>query len=62
MAKKLLTDNRIYFKAIDATVETEMAKQFGIQKAPTLVLKGDGNVRYENVSDIKKYIEEKKQG
>ena len=63
MAKKLLTDARIYFKAVDATEEMEMAKKFGVQKAPTLVLKGNGKARYENVSDIKKYIEErKKQG
>ncbi len=61
MAKKLLTDARIYFRAIDATQETDLAKKYGIQKAPTLVLKGDGQVRYENVSDIKKYIEERKQ-
>ncbi|MBQ3047435.1 MAG: thioredoxin family protein, partial [Clostridia bacterium] len=62
MAKKRLTDARIYFRAIDATQETELAKKFGVQKAPTLVLKGNGEDRFENVSDIKKYIEERKKG
>ena len=57
MAKKLLADAGYEVKVIDAAEEAEYAKEMGVVKAPTLFI---GNVVLNNVSDIKKYIEENK--
>ena len=61
MAKKLLADNGIEVKVVDATADPDLARKYNVAKAPTLLIKVNGEqVRFENVSDIKKFIEENK--
>ena len=48
------------YEFVDAEEMPDLAKKFGIKKAPTLVVQGnDKNSLIENVSNIKKYIEAK---
>lgn len=61
MAKMLLEKAGIKYNYVIASENAELAKSLEVTKAPTLFAKVDGkNVKLENVSDIKKYIEEGK--
>lgn len=61
MAKRLLEDGGIEVKIIDATENPELAKQYGVTKAPTMFVNKDGKkLVLNNVSDIKKYVEGQK--
>ena len=58
MAKMLLQKAGIEVEVVDATANTEMAKEYGVTKAPTMFVNIKGQqLRLENVSDIKKFIE-----
>ena len=59
MAKMLLDNAKASYQYVDAQDNADMARKFGVLKAPTLIanLKGQ-NYRFDNVSDIKKFIEE----
>ena len=57
MAKKMLEGEE--FEIIDAEQNPEMARQFGIMQAPTLVITDGENTRkYVNASNIQKYVDE----
>ena len=44
---------------IDAEKNPEMAKEFGIMQAPTLVIMNGNHVtKYVNASNIQKYVDE----
>ena len=61
MAKMLLDKAGIKYNYIIASENAELAKSLEVTKAPTLFAKvGGKTVKLENVSDIKKYIEEGK--
>ncbi len=58
MAKVLLGNANIDYDLIDATKEKELCQEMGIKNAPTLVIpSGDMQTVFDNVSEIKKYIE-----
>jgi ribonucleoside-triphosphate reductase (formate) len=58
MAKKFLEKANLPYEFIDAEEMTDMTKEYGIKKAPTLVVvNGDKKENIENVSNIKKYLE-----
>jgi len=57
MALRLLEGANISVKVIDATENADLAKQYSVKKAPTLFI---NDIVLENVSDIKKFIEEQK--
>jgi len=57
MAKLLLEKAGISCEIIDAQENVELTKEYGVIKAPTLFI---GGLKLENVSDIKKFIEENK--
>ena len=60
MAKKFLEKAGMTYEFVDAEEMPDLTKKYGIKKAPTLVVQhGDENTLYENVSNIKKYIEAK---
>ena len=60
MAKKLLEKASIPYEFVDAEEMPDMTKQYGVKKAPTLVVNANGESKLiENVSNIKKFIEEK---
>ncbi|MDD2505227.1 MAG: ribonucleoside triphosphate reductase [Bacilli bacterium] len=60
-AKTLLTKAKIDYEYIDAEKKPELAKEFDIKQAPTLIVIKDGNVNeIKNISNIKKFIEENK--
>src|SRR5574344_1878394 len=59
MAKKLLEKANMTYEFVDAEELVDMTKEYGIKKAPTLVvINGSEKTNIENVSNIKKYIEE----
>ena len=58
MAKELLKNES--YEIIDAEENVELTRQYGIMQAPTLVVVNNGEAKkYVNVSNIKKYLEEK---
>ncbi len=58
MAKMMLEKANISYTAIDAEDEKETTIKYAVKKAPTLLVSTSRGVeRYENASDIKKYIE-----
>jgi len=58
MAKKILDAAGIVYEVIDAEESKELTKQFGVKKAPTLLVpNGDGYDVYDNASKIKGFIE-----
>ena len=60
MAKKLLEKASIPYEFVDAEEMPDLTKQYGVKKAPTLVVNANGESKLiENVSNIKKFIEEK---
>ncbi|MBR2614018.1 MAG: ribonucleoside triphosphate reductase [Clostridia bacterium] len=61
MAKMMLDKAGIKYTVIDATSDKDMAKEFGVLKAPTMfVPTKDGYAKYDNASEIKRFIEEQK--
>ena len=61
VAKTLLEKAKINYVYIDAEKETQMTKDLGVKQAPTLVAIKDGNKNLiNNLSNIKKFIEENK--
>ena len=59
MAKMLLGKAGIEYDMIDAQDNPELAKKYGVVKAPTMFVNVNGKqLKLENVSDIKKFIEE----
>ena len=60
LAKKVLDDAKVEYEYVDALEKQEMALEYGINQAPTLVVVKDGNVEtITNLSNIKKYVNEK---
>ena len=58
MAKMLLDKAGIAYKVVDAEENVDLTKQYGVKKAPTLIVPmADGLKVYENASNIKGYIE-----
>lgn len=61
MAKMLLDKAGIKYTVIDAEDEKETTRNFNVTKAPTmLVPNGDKYARFDNVSDISKFIDSQK--
>ena len=61
MAKALLEKAGIEVEIVDAQDRPEVAREYGVTKAPTLLIGYEGEAfRLETVSDIKKFIEEHK--
>jgi ribonucleoside-triphosphate reductase len=59
MAKTMLDKANIGYTIVDAEDEKEKTLQFGVKKAPTLLVYNDiGSDRFENASNIKKFVEE----
>ena len=59
MAATLLTKANIPFEKINAEVNAEQCKEYGIKQAPTLlIINGDNVEKIVNVSNIKKFAEE----
>lgn len=57
MAKMLLDGAGVSYTAIDAEEQVELTKQYNITKAPTLLVpNGKGYDRYDNASEINRYI------
>ena len=57
MAKKMLEGEEL--EIVDAEKNPELAKQFGIMQAPTLVITdGEHITKYVNASNIQKYVDE----
>ena len=60
MAKMLLEKAGIEVQILDASENKELAKELGVMKAPTMFVSENGKqIKLDNVSDIKKYIESK---
>lgn len=58
MAKMMLDKAGISYTAVDAEEEKEKTLSFGVQKAPTLLVPaGETYARYDNASEIKRFIE-----
>lgn len=56
IAKEFLKD--MEYQAVDAEENPELAQEFGVMQAPTLVVVKDGTVqRYVNAGNIKKYVD-----
>lgn len=61
MAKMLLDKGGIKYTVIDAEDEKETTRNFNVTKAPTmLVPNGEKYARFDNVSDISKFIDSQK--
>lgn len=61
MAKMLLDNAGIAYDVVDAEDNKDITIAYGVRKAPTLLVPGkDGIESYENVSNIKKFIEDNK--
>lgn len=61
LAKKILADGGVEVNIVDATERPELAKKYGVTKAPTMFALVDGNQQtYTNVSEIKRYVESAK--
>ena len=61
VAKEVLDSKKIKYTIIDAEDNAEMSKELGIKQAPTLLeIKKDEVTKYNNVSNIKKFIGNKK--
>jgi len=58
MAKLLLEKENINFISINAEEDVELTRSYGVRLAPTLLVpNGDSYDKYENLSNIKLYIE-----
>ena len=60
VAKSLLDQSGIAYTVIDAEAQPELARQYGITQAPTLVYSGEaGTEKAAGVSPIRRYIDSK---
>ena len=60
MAELMLDKTGFAYTAVDATVNTDMAKKLGVKMTPTMAVEENGEVRLiENAVNIRKYIEQK---
>lgn len=58
MSKMMLDKAGVKYTVVDAEENKEVTVNFGVKKAPTLLVPTEnGFERYENASNIKKYIE-----
>jgi len=58
MAKMMLEKAGVVYKAIDAEENPTDTAKYGVKKAPTLLVpNGDKIDRYENASEIKRFVE-----
>ena len=58
MAKAMLDKAGIKYSQIDAMQNKNLTTEYGVKKAPTLLVSdGETVVKYENASEIKRYIE-----
>lgn len=58
MAKAMLDKAEISYSIVDATKDKELTMSYGVKKAPTLLVSnGESVEKYENASEIKRYIE-----
>ena len=58
--KKILEDEHVDYELIDAEEQVDLTKRFSVMQAPTLVVANDKSyAKYVNVSNIRKYIEER---
>lgn len=58
--KKILEDEHVDYELIDAEAQVDLTKRFSVMQAPTLVVANDKSyAKYVNVSNIRKYIEER---
>ena len=58
--KKILEDEHVDYELIDAEEQVDFTKRFSVMQAPTLVVANDKSyAKYVNVSNIRKYIEER---
>ena len=58
MAEKFLRDANITYTKVYADQNPELAKEYGIMQAPTLVIvSGDKTEKIVNVSNIRKFAE-----
>lgn len=58
MAKMMLDRAGVKYTAIDAEDQKDLTYKYGVQKAPTLLVPdGDKFDRYDNASEIKRYVE-----
>lgn len=58
VADSILESAHIAFEKVDAEENAQLAKQYGVQQAPTMVVVEDGGVsKYQNVSNIKQFIQ-----
>ena len=59
MAKMILDNANIKYQNIDAYDNKELTLEYGVYKAPTLLVPTkSGYIKYENASLIKKYVED----
>jgi ribonucleoside-triphosphate reductase len=60
IAKRFLDESGIIYQVVDASEQVELAKEFGIMQAPSLVCINNGEVSiYSNASSIKSYCEKR---
>ena len=60
MAKAFLLNAKVEYKEVLATENVELTKSLNVTQAPTLVVVSNSEItRYENVSNIRKYLETK---
>ena len=61
MAKMLLDQAKMSYDVVDAEDQKDVTVAYGVKKAPTLLVPTANGIEvYENVSNIKKFIEENK--
>ena len=57
-SKMMLDKAGVQYRVIDAEAEADVTRQYGVKKAPSLLVPdGDGFKTYDNASEIRKYIE-----
>lgn len=58
IAKQMLDKAGVAYNTVDAEDQTETTRKYGVKKAPTLLVMSGGKTdRYENASNIKRYVE-----
>ncbi|MDR0426476.1 MAG: ribonucleoside triphosphate reductase [Clostridiales bacterium] len=58
IAKKTLDGKRLAYETVNADIDPALAKKYGVTQAPTLLVIGSKGVeKFQNASNIKKYID-----
>ena len=58
MAKRILDGAGVKYTVIDAEEQKELTLKYNVKKAPTLLVPdGDHYLRFENASDINRFVE-----